>query len=125
MRIFAALCLALSCLPALAQETPAPKACRPLGNLLRSIESIVSEDKRFEAHVYADDRAQKIIDIINAEPPETDYKADRIVVLIYNGEDRPKAAQSFLIVNGCVTRQAITSLQWWQGVVKRALGDES
>ncbi len=126
--IGAAACLALLCsLPARAAP-PAPAPAEPclmaVNGLLSAITARIDDAPQYEMRIYAESRARKIIDVVNALPPASEYGGDRVLAVLHSGEE--PSAIFFFLTSGCVTHQfPAIPMAVWLLTLQKALGNET
>jgi hypothetical protein len=118
-------CLALVALltPAMARDLDARPACELTYEKAVEIgHGVVAQNPDATFTEYSGKEAKKLVDAMNAFPPESSWTADRVVV-IGAGDDLPFRVG--LVENGCVTRAFPVPHIVWSGILSAALGDRS
>lgn len=64
------------------------------------------------------DKAQAILKAVNAVPPETDIKAQRIIVL-----EGPSRVEMAFEIDGCVRGPGLVPMDQWKAIERAAFGD--
>jgi hypothetical protein len=133
----AVLCLAsCSAEPAFAKKAPASPppipaapaapACVSADVIIERAKAMVEQDGHSELLIYADQRAAKLRDYINAIEPATNFTADRIVVMTLD-DHHPKPAALIMFVTGKCVSHAFPALPFaqWREMLKIALGTDA
>src|SRR5438105_1958818 len=84
-------CLALLASPAYAAKSkpkpPPVAACAmPEERAMTQLRNMVAQSDHMELTVYSGERALKLVKALNSLPPETNYRAERLVVVERQGE---------------------------------------
>jgi hypothetical protein len=107
-----------------AQELAGP-CLMPKDDFLARLAGMAAQDSRFEVIVFAGERAQKLMETLNAAPPPTSYTAESIVAFLRSSDEDP-AAIVFLLDKVCVTHAfGPMPMRVWTELRNRALGVEA
>ncbi len=90
--------------------------------LLKLRAMVDSDPAKVELFTYTGSRATKLINALNAEPPETHYKAEKLFVLTSKGSERVFV---FAVSNGCADTILGVPLDGWTSIRRSALGDDT
>ncbi len=95
-----------------------------VNGLLSAITARIDDAPQYEMRIYNESRARKIIDVVNALPPASEYGGDRVLAVLHSGEE--PSAIFFFLTGGCVTHQfpAIPMSVWFL-TLQKALGNET
>ncbi len=126
--VILAVALMLGAAPAWATKKAVPKPpALPVCKLTEAqagvkLRGMVATDPKVEMFTYLGDRATKLLNALNAEPPETHYRAEKLFVLMHKGSERVFV---FAISNGCADTILGVPLDGWTSIRRSALGDDT
>ncbi len=81
-----------------------------------------TDPAKIELFIYTGARATRLIATLNAEPPETHYVAEKLLVLTHKGSERVFV---FAVVHGCADTILGVPLDGWNSIRRAALGDDT
>lgn len=107
-----------------AQAPPAPGECKlKAEEAITYLSNIVADNPQFEIRIYDGERAEKIVAAFNAIPPQSDLRADRVIVMLDPKGDTPKFKMFFVNGNCITTVFPAGPIAAWADILKRSLGE--
>lgn len=116
----AAMLLAAACVIAGGRMAHASERCPAYSDMVAAVREIAAKDPGAFVLEYLSDEARKLLDAINALPPETEDVSDRVLVLVHS---EGAVAYAFAMPNGCLTSPGHLTVEQWDKVKGAARAD--